>query len=525
MPTHDLFPPSVDAAFDEALDLFLAGETTSAQNGFRLVAERAPGYADAHYMEGMLTWKLGDKEKAVSKILRARDLNPEEWLYEYALGKYTSETDKSLANSHLKNAININPDHPDIWSLFFDINKNKDGYKRITDLSEEIVSKAATCVEALYTGAKANIAIGNFSAAERSLRKAISLNSHDGKLFHRLAIALEYQKKISEAGHYFDLAIKADPDNTTYHVDLGSNRLLSGQYRDGWRELEWRFTFPRYNTSAHVNAPRRISQLNGEASLLVTAEGGHGDVIQFSRFVGLAATTTRCVFEVQPNLVELFKSLHGDHVVIPSGATRPATEATCSVLSLPFLLHAPMSNTPYLSANPIRAERWRRKLAGLEGLRVGLAWAGNPQYGLDWTRSIRLEELSPIAGVTGVHFISLQKRAGPKSAPSSPPAFELHDWTEELTNFAETAALIEVLDLVISVDTSVAHLTGALGKPLWLLNRFISPHWVWGLEGDTTPWYGNVRQFRQEKTGFWDKPIDALAKALRRASERSTESI
>jgi hypothetical protein len=175
---------------------------------------------------------------------------------------------------------------------------------------------------------------------------------------------------------------------------------------------------------------------------------------------------------------------------------------------------------PYLAADPTAAAAWRERLAALPGLRVGLCWAGNPRpdqpsaYATDRRRSIPLARYAPLAQVAGAHFVSLQK-GNPATQTATPPAgLRIHDWTHELTDFADTAALIEALDLVITVDTSVAHLAGALGKKVWILNRFDSC-WRWLTERNDSPWYPTARLFRQPQPGDWDSVIREVVAALR----------
>jgi hypothetical protein len=168
---------------------------------------------------------------------------------------------------------------------------------------------------------------------------------------------------------------------------------------------------------------------------------------------------------------------------------------------------------PYLTADPTRVERWRSRLAHLDGFKVGLAWAGNPGLVQDRQRSIALERLEVFATVPGVVLVSLQKGAAAAQIRSQPSGMVVHDWTDELEDFDETAALIETLDLVISVDTSIVHLAGALGKPVWLMNRF-DTCWRWLLDRDDSPWYPTLRQFRQPRRDDWDTVLKNVQEAL-----------
>jgi hypothetical protein len=194
------------------------------------------------------------------------------------------------------------------------------------------------------------------------------------------------------------------------------------------------------------------------------------------------------------------------------------------MMSLPLALGTTLETIPgptrYLAADPAAVVGWRGRMAAFSGLRVGLCWAGNalrPNPSarlLDRRRSIALAQLTPLAGVAGVHFVSLQKGDAAAPGGSTDGGVSLHDWTGELGDFADTAALIEALDLVITVDTSVAHVAGALGKPVWILNRF-DGCWRWLLDRYDSPWYPTARLFRQPTQGDWDSVVGAVAVALR----------
>src|SRR5262249_13091999 len=210
--------------------------------------------------------------------------------------------------------------------------------------------------------------------------------------------------------------------------------------------------------------------------------------------------------------------------------TVPPVDFCCPLLSLPRAFSTTVENipgdVPYLAPDLGQVAAWRRRLAPLEGGRVGLVWAGSSRpnqpeaYRVDRLRSITLEHFTKLADVPGVTFVSLQKGQPASETASPPPGLLVHDWTDELHDFADTAALIECLDLVITVDTSVVHLAGALAKPVWLLNRFDSC-WRWLLDRDDSPWYPTLRQFRQPKPGDWDSVVMDVRAALTAARTAS----
>jgi hypothetical protein len=257
--------------------------------------------------------------------------------------------------------------------------------------------------------------------------------------------------------------------------------------------------------------------------VLLWAEQGFGDTIQFIRFaqdVALAGAIVSVM--TPPQLKTLVASAPGVSEVHVQDAPAPPYDVHCPLLSLPHRLGLALNDiqlrgsTPYLSAPADRISSWNRRLGNYSGLKVGIVWAGNARRqslelrAVDVRRSIALERWTPILAVRGCSFFSLQKDGAAALVPHTPM---IHDFSAEWTDFSDTAAFITQLDLVISVDTAVAHLAGALGKPVWLLNRH-DTCWRWLLKRSDSPWYGSLRQFRQPALGDWGPVMDAAAAAL-----------
>jgi tetratricopeptide (TPR) repeat protein len=304
-------------------------------------------------------------------------------------------------------------------------------------------------------------------------------------------------------------------------------RLAMGDYINGWRGHEW-----RWRTASLRFAERAYPQplWLGETSLagrtiFVHGEQGHGDMLQFCRLVPrLTDMGANVVLEVPYSLARLIRTLPGSLRVISHNERPPDFDVHCPMMSLPLALGLTLetipTEIPYLRADPDQARAWAIRLAPLPGLRVGLVWAGNPRTNdpaanaVDRRRSMQLAQMAPLGAVSGVSFISLQKGPGETQAQLPPPGLALTDWTGELWDFADTAALIAGLDLVISVDTSVVHLAGALGKPVWVLNRY-DKCWRWLFGRTDSPWYPTAQLFRQRVYGEWDAVIEEVVLALR----------
>jgi len=256
----------------------------------------------------------------------------------------------------------------------------------------------------------------------------------------------------------------------------------------------------------------------------LASEQGYGDCIQFVRYASrLAASGMTVVIETYPALLRLFESVRGVSAVVEARRA-PACERAYSLMSLPVLfgtLPDDTHPTPYLSAPATAIERWRAEVAGLTGLKVGLVWAGSSRREnaeaarVDRRRSMPFEALAPLGRVDQVAFVSLQvgQRATDRRAGTAASMPDLVDWTSELYDFAETAALLTHLDLVICVDTAVAHLAGALGKPVWMLSRF-DGCWRWLTQGQRTSWYPSMRIYRQPAPGDWASVVDQVARDL-----------
>jgi tetratricopeptide (TPR) repeat protein len=312
-------------------------------------------------------------------------------------------------------------------------------------------------------------------------------------------------------------AIKLRPDFIDAHYNLGLALLRAGHMREGWEEYRWRSRLPQHWIDGKPIAEWDGAPMPGK-TLFVRPEQGLGDTIQFCRYLPLIAPRARVILGVPRPLHRLLRQLAGIDAVITEGDPTPVYDAECIMMSLPRLLGryepADSGPIPYLRADPASVAAWRSRLDPLPGPKIGLVWAGSPGFGNvtlgDRWRSLPLASFAPLRGAT---FISLQKGSASVQARQPPDGMALIDWTEELSDFADTAALIAALDLVISVDTAVAHLAGALGRPVWMLNR-TDTDWRWGDSGETTAWYPTMRIFRQTTQFDWTAPLAALADAL-----------
>ncbi len=342
------------------------------------------------------------------------------------------------------------------------------------------------------------------------------------------ALDLYWLRRLDAARALYDLVLARHPSYADALYNSSLRSLAMGDLAKGWREYEARLE------ASHIKPLQRelgVPQWRGDdfsvagKTILLHAEQGLGDVLQFCRYAPLVAEQADVVLEVPGPLVRLLTSLPGRGRIIAQGEKLPQFDLHCQLLSLSLAFHTTLetipATIPYLAAQPATVAAWRGRLAAFVGLRVGLCWAGNPAaQSIDGRRSVRLARLAPLGAVAGVHFISLQKGVAGADTAEPPRGMVIHDWTDELRDFADTAALIEALDLVITVDTAVAHVAGALGRPVWILSRF-DACWRW-LDGrDDSPWYPTARLFRQTAPGAWDKVIGRICDALRERAEQA----
>jgi hypothetical protein len=370
---------------------------------------------------------------------------------------------------------------------------------------------------------------GRFDEAVASCRAALARRPQSPEAHNNLAMALRDLGRLAEAEACCRQALALRPDYAGAHANLSAIMLLAGRLREGWAEYEWRWKVGKELVPRPFAQPRWTGGALGDRVLLVHAEQGFGDTLQFCRYVPLIASGARVVLEVQQPLLRLLSGLGGVEKVVAHGEPLPPFDLHCPMLSLPHAFATTLddvpSRVPYLSADPAQAAIWRQRLAHLPGLRVGVAWTGNPRpfhpaaNAIDRRRSIPFERFMRLLDLPGINFVSLQKGEPADRAARLPPGIALHDWMHELDDFADTAALVEALDLVVTVDTSIVHLAGALAKPVWLLNRF-DTCWRWLLDRTDSAWYPTIRQFRQPRPGDWDTVLAAVRAALaQRASQ------
>lgn len=375
--------------------------------------------------------------------------------------------------------------------------------------------------------------LGDLPEAEACYRVAARLGAPVCTVGGNLGLVLLEQGRVEEAELACRMALAERPDDPGPRLNLAMVLLLTGRLTEGWDAYEARLDVDpwRVPAAAPVRNPaaRPLTDLREAEgrTVLLRAEQGFGDTLQFCRYAPLLAERgARVVLEVPAPLVRLLRTLPGVSDVVATGAPMPWFDFHCWLMSLPRLFGTTLetipATIPYLRADPALVQAWRARLAERPGRRVGLAWAGgqrpdNPHAAaIDRRRSIPLADLAPLSAVGDRAFVSLC--LGRDETPAD--GGWLYDPSGHIGDFADTAALMESLDLVIAVDTAAAHLAGALGRPVWLLNRH-DTCWRWLRDRDDSPWYPTLRQFRQPVAGDWASVIARVGEALAREPFRT----
>jgi len=382
--------------------------------------------------------------------------------------------------------------------------------------------------EALNNRGTALQALERYSDALPAYDRAIGARPDYADAMGNRALLLQMTGHATEAMAGFEAALAIRPHDTRQRFNASLCRLLLGDMEAGWRDHEHRWD---HGTMAAERRDLRQPLWRGETpgTVLLHAEQGFGDTLQFCRYSRLVADRgVNVVLEVQPGLLRLMRRLDKRIAVIARGEPPPPFDWHCPLMSLPLALGVPIPTADsYLRADPDRIAFWRTRLASMPGPKIGLVWAGSPRQhapelrAADRRRSIALRQLAPLAGLAT--FVSLQKGEAAAQARTPPTGMRLLDFTDELTDFDDTAALVAALDLVISVDTAIVHLAGGLGVPVWVLNRF-DTCWRWLLDRTDSPWYRSATLFRQPAMGDWNSVIDDVAQALRASRAKRTSS-
>jgi hypothetical protein len=371
----------------------------------------------------------------------------------------------------------------------------------------------------LIEHARAHLAANAPAAAEALLRPHLASGTGPLPLWRLLAQSLRRQCKLEETLRIQTMLVETTPGDLAARFDLAKTLLLLGRFDRGWREYRHRYSLPHTTRiERKVQTPRWNGEKIPGRTLLIHDEQGFGDSFQFLRLLHQAAarSSARLILQINTETFTLAQRAFPDIDIIPRGTLPPPFDLHCELMSLPQALNLQLSDLPgpmpYLHADPARLAHWQSRLAGLPRPLIALAWAGRPTHPNDANRSLTLAHFAPLAGTAT--YLAIQQGPAAAQAAAPPPGMTLIPLSPEIATFEDTAAILAIADLLISVDSSPAHLAGALNRPAWVLLPFV-PDWRWLLARPDSPWYPNHRLFRQPTTGDWQSVIQDIAKTLR----------
>jgi tetratricopeptide (TPR) repeat protein len=524
----ELRPNLADAHVNRGNALHALHRFAEALSAFDRALALRPNYAEAHYNRGNALHAVKRHEEALASMDVALELRPDyiEALTNrgavlHALGR----DEEALAS--VDRALALEPNNVEALVnrgvAFGELRRHDEALA----CYERALCLCPNHLDALTNRGAALHDLTRFEEALASYDSALALRPDDVQIITNRGSALYCLAHFDEAMATYEHALAIEPDYPEANFNAGACRLLHGDF-GGWEKFEWRWETEQFR-DAKRSFPQALwlgSETIAGKTILLHAEQGLGDTIQFARYVPrVAARGARVVLEVQHPLHALMTSLPGVTQVVSAGDRLPDFDLHCPLMSLPLAFRTRLDTVPceipYLAAPAMKVAAWRNRLGKPAKPRIGLVWAGNPRKKLrhanlvDRDRSLAFDNLAALFEVTPCHFYSLQKGDDAvKQLRESAWRECVIDLTDDLHDFSDTAALVANLDLVISVDTSVVHLAGALGKPVWLMNRH-NGCWRWLREREDTPWYPSVRQFRQDATRDWLPVIKRIALALR----------
>ena len=459
-----------------------AGRYAQALNCFQKALTIAPHAANIHYNMGLAFKKAGQEAAAADAFSCALQCQPAYSKAHFSMGNLLLEKRNFQgAEIHFRAAISADPSYLGAYNHL------------------------SNCLGAL----------GRIDEARDCLLKAHTIDPTNADTLCNLGNLERQAHRFEKAVEYYRAAIYLKPDFVNAHFNLSLVLLLLEDFENGWPEYEWRL---RYFPPGSGYPHRFGLQLwNGESligkSILVYDEQGFGDTLMFIRYLPtLRKLADRIVFETRPSFLDLFRQMPFiDEIFLRGSDGRPNIQCDYCIplLSLPGRLGISKSDlrgdTPYLFADDKQRAHWAHRMRG-DGLNVGVVWHGH-------TQSFNLQNLSLLAKLQGVHWYGLQKEMPPEIQTHQDDDWVIRQLGPDLTDFADTCAVIANLDLVISIDTSVAHLAGAMGKPVWVLLPHV-PDWRWFLKQNTTPWYESMRLFREPSRGNWQTPVGRMRRDL-----------
>jgi len=508
---------SIKDAIYQAVVMQAEGKAAESEAALRRVLAEAPDQADALHFLGLAEYRKGRTEEATKLISEAITIDGTNPLYPVSLGKILFAGGRlEDAEKAFRRAVWLTPKAADLHFQLAETMR-----PRGMNAEAETAYRRALALDPTIVGAGNGLGIvieeqGRIEEAEAVYRRTLKSAGEVPDVLYNLGNVLRDQHRAAEAASAYRRAIAAKPDFAEAHVHLAYALLMQGDYARAWPEYEWRWRVPAFaGTGRNYPVPSWDGRPLKGRTLLLWAEQGFGDTLQFARYADVAAGMGgKVILDCQPALVRLMSSAAGVGKAIARGHQPPPFDVHAPLLSLPGLLGTTVKtiprNAPYLAAEPALAAGWRKRFASVPGLKVGIAWRGTAERRGNPGRACPVAAFAPLLEDRRLSLFSLQKEVPREDRPLPK---SLIDLSHELRDFADTAAIIAALDVVVSIDTAVAHLSGGLRRPT-LVMLSTACDWRWGTEGASTAWYPGVRLIRQERPGDWHGVLRNVAAAL-----------
>lgn len=515
-------PDSAQAHNDLGLTLYEQSKLDEAVAAFRQALALQANFAEAHNNLGLVRAAQGHHDEAIAAYRRAIACKPTFAEAHNNLGialRQMGQPEAAVASC--REAARLRPELPEAHNNLGSALEELGRYDEAIDSLNE-----ALRLRPEFAKAHNNLGIGywykgRFEEAAASYRRAIELMPEMAEAHNNLGNVLRDQGRFDEALTSYRQAEELKPNYCDPHWNQSLVWLVQGDFERGWAEYEWRWQLKNFKRRQCPQPLWDGSPLAGR-TILLAAEQGLGDTLQFIRYAPLVRQHGATVLaEVQKPLRQLLGGLAGVDRLLVQGEATPEFDVYAPLLSLPRLLRTTLANVPadvpYLHADAALVAKWRDEVASLPGFRIGIAWQGSPANRTDRGRSIPLECFEALARVPGITLVSLQKGLGSEQIAALADRFHVVDFGKQLDEesgpFMDTAAVMRHLDLVVTCDSSLAHLAGALGVPVWI-GLMLSPDWRWLLKRDDSPWYPTARLFRQSRVGDWREVFERMAAAL-----------